>query len=110
MSAAQKFRERDLESGLEAQVGILEDNAKQSSLSLPSHFATNCKPIFLTFQATWYFKDKGPAVWLGFYVSLVGCMAGDRSPGPLELVTYQEGTEEDWFSHLLLHRVRGRAW
>lgn len=62
MSAAQTFRERDLESGLEARVGILEDNAKQSSLSLPSHFGTYCKAIFLIFQATLYFKDKGPAV------------------------------------------------
>lgn len=82
---------------------------KKSSLSLPSHFATNCKAIFLIFQAKLYFKDKGPEVWLGFYDSLVGCMAGDSSTGPLELVNYQEGTKEDWFSHLHLHRVRWRA-
>lgn len=37
-------------------------------------------------------------------------MAADHSLEPLELVTYQEGTEENWFSHLLLREVRGRAW
>lgn len=109
MSAAQKFRGRDLESGLEAQVGILEDSAKKGSVSLLSHFATNRKAIFLIFQAKLYFKVKGPVVWLGFYVSLVSCMAADHSLEPLELVTYQEGTEENWFSYLLLREVRWRA-
>lgn len=70
---------------------------------------SNCKAIFLIFQAKLYLNHKGPEVRHGFYVSLLGCIAGDHSPGPLELVTNQEGTEADWFLRLRLHRVRWRA-